>query len=46
MQVTVEKAKIATENSDKIQGRLDKIDKEIDSIWQGMDYLSNPYRGE
>ena len=46
MQVTVEKAKLATENSDKIQGRLDKIDKEVESLWQGMDYIANPYRGE
>ena len=44
MQVTVEKAKLATENSDKIQGRLDKIDKEVESLWQGMDYLSNPLK--
>lgn len=46
MQVTVEKAELATENSDKIQGRLDKTDKEIESLWQGMDFLANPYRGE
>jgi hypothetical protein len=46
MQVTVEKAKLATENSDKIQGRLEKIDAEVESLWQGMDFLANPYRGE
>jgi hypothetical protein len=46
MQVTVEKAELATENSGKIQDRLDKTDKEIESLWQGMDFLANPYRGE
>lgn len=46
MQVTVEKAELATENSDKIESKLDKIDKEIDGLWQGMDFLANPYRGE
>ena len=46
MQVTVEKAEIATATSNDIGKRLDKIDKEIDGLWQGMDFLANPYRGE
>lgn len=46
MQVTVEKAEIATASSNEIGIKIDKIHKEIDGLWQGMDFLANPYRGE
>lgn len=39
----VQKAEIMVKDADQINGKLTRIQKEIDDIWEGMDYLSNPY---
>ena len=39
----VQKAENMMTDADAIQKKLDKIDREIEDIWNGMDYLSNPY---
>lgn len=39
----VQKAEIMMKDADQINGKLTRIQKEIDDIWEGMDYLSNPY---
>ncbi len=43
MQVVVQKAETATANADNITKSLNRHQKEIDSLWEGLDYLSNPY---
>ena len=42
MQVTVEKAELATKTSVEINDKLKKLQKEIENLWDGMDYLANP----
>lgn len=39
----VQKAEIMMKDADQINGKLTRLQKEIDDIWEGMDYLSNPY---
>lgn len=43
MQVVVQKAETATANANTISEALTRHQKEIDSLWEGLDYLSNPY---
>lgn len=42
MEVVVERAELSSAANQDIADRLAKITKEIDSIWEGMDYLANP----
>lgn len=42
MQVTVQKAEIATADADKVSDQLSRIQKEVEDLWSAMDYLSNP----
>lgn len=46
MRVIVDKAEIATKDADKIGDKLDWAEKEIQSLWEGLDYLANPLRSE
>ena len=39
----VQKAELMMKDADEINGKLDRITREIDDLWEGMDYLSNPY---
>ena len=39
----VQKAENMVEDAGDIQTKLEKIEREIEDIWSGMDYLSNPY---
>lgn len=41
----VKKAELMMQDADKINEKLDRIQKEINDIWEGMDYLANPYGG-
>lgn len=48
VQTTVQSAEqlvSSAEDMKTLSERLDKINREIDDIWEGMDYLSNPYGG-
>lgn len=42
----VQKAEMMMKDADEIQGRLKTMEREIDDLWNGMDYLSNPYGGK
>lgn len=39
----VQKAEMITEDAEEVAKKLSKIEREIDDIWEGMDYLANPY---
>jgi chromosome segregation ATPase len=41
----VAKAEIMTQNADQVNKKLQRLEKEINDLWEGMDYLSNPYGG-
>ena len=41
----VAKAEIMTQNADQVNKKLQRLEKEINDLWDGMDYLSNPYGG-
>ena len=42
----VQKAELMMKDADEIQGRLKAMEREIEDLWNGMDYLSNPYGGK
>ena len=44
MKATVAKAELMTNNLTKLDGQLKTITREIEDLWQGMDYLSNPLK--
>ena len=43
MQTVVKRAEIATEDSDEINKKLDRLLREVEDLWDGLDYLANPY---
>lgn len=45
MQVTVQKAESATKKVDGVDQQLNKLEREVEDLWNGLDYLSNPYGG-
>lgn len=45
MQTTVQKAEMATKDSEDVQKKLKLIQKEVQNLWDGMDYLANPMGG-
>lgn len=46
MQTTVAKAEVVTGNAEELIRGLNRIQKEIEDLWEGLDYLANPYGGE
>lgn len=42
MRVTVTQAELMTKDLKDVDSKLKKIDTEIEDLWSGMDYLSNP----
>jgi hypothetical protein len=42
MQTTVEKAELILDKVDKFDVEVNRMKKEIQDLWDGMDYLSNP----
>jgi len=44
MKATVAKAELMTSNLNKLDGQLKTISREIEDLWKGMDYLSNPLK--
>ena len=44
MKATVAKAELMTNNLTKLDGQLKTISREIEDLWKGMDYLSNPLK--
>jgi len=43
MATIVQKAEMVTQNAEQMNKRLEKTEREINDLWEGMDYLSNPY---
>jgi chromosome segregation ATPase len=43
MQTVVQKAEIMTKDAEELGNRIKKVEREINDLWDGMDYLSNPY---
>ena len=39
----VAKAEMMTQNAAQVNQKLERVEKEINDLWEGMDYLSNPY---
>jgi len=39
----VAKAEMMTQGAEQIAQKLVSVEKEINDLWEGMDYLSNPY---
>ena len=44
MKGTVAKAEIIIENIGDVDGKIKTLTKEVEDLWQGMDYLSNPLK--
>ena len=44
MKSTVKQAELIANNLGDVKGSLDTINREIEDLWQGMDYLSNPLK--
>ncbi len=44
MQTTVEKAELATKQVESIPDEMTILKREISDLWDGLDYLSNPYK--
>jgi dsDNA-specific endonuclease/ATPase MutS2 len=42
MRVTVTQAELITKDLQDVDSKIKKIDAEIEDLWSGMDYLSNP----
>ena len=42
MRATVAKAELMTKDLEDVDSKLKKVDTEIEDLWSGMDYLSNP----
>ena len=39
----VQQAELMMKDAEKIQSKLDRMEREIEDLWEGLDYLSNPY---
>ena len=44
MKATVKKAELVSESIGNVDDRMKVISKEINDLWDGMDYLSNPLK--
>lgn len=44
MKGTVAKAEIIIENIGDVDSKIKTLTKEVEDLWQGMDYLSNPLK--
>lgn len=43
MQNTVQRAEMITQETQKLQGTISRHSQEIEKLWDGLDFLSNPY---
>ena len=44
MKATVAKAELMTKSMQELQSKMSVITREIDDLWKGMDYISNPLK--
>ena len=42
MRVTITQAELIAKNLGDVDSKIKNITKEIEDLWSGMDYLSNP----
>lgn len=43
MKNTVQRAEMITQEAQKLQSTINRHGQEIDKLWEGLDFLSNPY---
>ena len=43
MATVVQKAEMITQNAEALNQKIERVEREINDLWEGMDYLSNPY---
>ena len=43
IRTVVQKAEMMTKDAEEVAKKLSKMEREVNDIWEGMDYLSNPY---
>ena len=44
MKSTVAESKLLAENNKEIDRKLNKLTREIEDLWEGLDYVSNPLK--
>lgn len=44
MQTTVAKAEIITQDAESFKKQIDTLKIEVENLWQGLNFLSNPYK--
>jgi len=44
MKGIVQRAEVSVKDIEKFEGKISKIQREIQELWDGMDYLSNPLK--
>ena len=44
MKSTVAESKLLAENNKEIDSKLNKLTREIEDLWEGLDYVSNPLK--
>jgi uncharacterized coiled-coil DUF342 family protein len=44
MQTTVAKAEIITQDAEAFKKQIDTLKIEVENLWQGLNFLSNPYK--
>ena len=45
MQNTVQRAEMIAQEAGKLSAQINKHEREIENLWEGLDFLSNPYGG-
>lgn len=44
MKGTVAQAEVITKSIGDVNGKLSSLKREVEELWQGLDYLSNPLK--
>jgi chromosome segregation ATPase len=42
MEITVQKAESISRETGQLKEKIEKVEKEVEDLWSGMDYLANP----
>lgn len=42
MEITVQKAESISHETGQLKEKIEKLEKEVEDLWNGMDYLANP----
>ena len=41
--IIIQQTEAVIEDAKKLEGRIKTLEKEVEDLWEGLDYLSNPY---